>query len=87
MPAKLNTKFFNQSIKTYEKHDFNFKKKDLWICDSTKVAHQIVSGDKLAALTFEVDRSEIELNYPDFYMRIILSLYIPLDYKYYKLIY
>lgn len=76
MPAILNSKFFNQRLKTYENHDFNFKKKDLWICDSTKVAHQIVSGDKLAALTFEVDRSEIELNYPDFlYENHFESLY------------
>ena len=63
-PQLINLKFFNKLLPFEENHLFHFRKKDLWICDSKKVAHQIISGDKLGAITFETDFSEVKKNYP-----------------------
>ena len=33
-------------------YKFDFLQYDLWICDSVKVGHQIINGDKLAAFSY-----------------------------------
>ena len=40
-------------IQKKDKYQISFDKHDLWICDSLKVCHEIVSGDKMVAFSFE----------------------------------
>ena len=39
-------------LDTQERHTAKFSHCSLWLCDSLKVGHQVVSGDKMAAFTF-----------------------------------
>ena len=39
-------------LDTQERHTAEFGQHSLWMCDSLKVGHQVVSGDKMAAFSF-----------------------------------
>ncbi len=49
--ADLNA-YLNTYLEGFETHKIEFKKYDLWLCDSLKVGHQIISGDKMAGFTY-----------------------------------
>ncbi len=59
--TKINN-FLNLKLPTLENHKIEFSKFDLWICDSVKVAHQIIGGDKLVAFSYVFNNSEISNN-------------------------
>ncbi len=58
--ASLNA-YINQLISDEETHKIEFDKYDLWICDTVKVGHQIISGDKLAAFTYLFKKEQIPI--------------------------
>ncbi len=44
--------YLNNFLNEFPTHRAEFNKYDLWICDSLKVAHQVISGDKMAGFTY-----------------------------------
>ncbi len=66
-------RFINSYTDNLERHKIEFYQYDLWLCDSVKVAHQIIGGDKVAAFSYvfqpgSLIREKIrrKLNYMDY---------------------
>ena len=60
MPAEQRVsssinKVLNEWIENQPHHIVRFPQNCLWLCDSLKVAHQIISGRKMAAFTYNAD--------------------------------
>jgi len=72
--------FLNSLIEDCPTHIVKYEQYDLWLCDSVKVAHQIIGGDKLAAFTYIFDDNKMPenvysgLNYVDNISSLIKSI-------------